>query len=40
MSAQRGMVVHFAKLASFGERAGSIAHEVNNPLAIIHAQGS
>ncbi|MBC7532106.1 MAG: hypothetical protein H7318_11040 [Oligoflexus sp.] len=39
MNAQRGVVIHSAKLAPLGE-IGSIADEINNPLAIIHAQGS
>jgi PAS domain S-box-containing protein len=32
----RETVVHSAKLASLGEMAGSIAHEINNPLGVIH----
>jgi PAS domain S-box-containing protein len=32
----QGMLVSSAKMASLGEMAGSIAHEINNPLAIIN----
>lgn len=32
---ERGRSIHAAKLASLGEMAGGIAHEINNPLAII-----
>jgi signal transduction histidine kinase len=32
---QQGMIVNAAKMASLGEIASGIAHEVNNPLAII-----
>lgn len=31
----RNMLAHSARLASLGEMAGGIAHEINNPLAII-----
>lgn len=31
----RAQIIHSARLASLGEMAGSIAHEVNNPLAIV-----
>lgn len=30
--------LHSAKLASLGEMAGNIAHEINNPLSIIHGK--
>lgn len=32
---QRARAAHVSKMASLGEMAGSIAHEINNPLAII-----
>lgn len=32
---QRAVAVHSSKMATLGEMAGSIAHEINNPLAII-----
>jgi PAS domain S-box-containing protein len=35
---QRTMTLQAAQLASLGEMAGGIAHQINNPLAIIHAQ--
>ncbi|MCX6128114.1 MAG: ATP-binding protein [Proteobacteria bacterium] len=34
--ANRQMVIHSARMSSLGELAGGIAHEINNPLAIIH----
>lgn len=33
---QRMVAFHTAKMASLGEMAGGISHEINNPLAIIH----
>lgn len=33
---QTSRTVHASRLASLGEMAGGIAHEINNPLAIIH----
>jgi PAS domain S-box-containing protein len=35
LQSQRVMTLHAAKLASLGEMAASIAHEINNPLAIL-----
>lgn len=32
---ERARTIHASKMASLGEMAGSIAHEINNPLAII-----
>jgi PAS domain S-box-containing protein len=32
--------MHSSKMASLGEMAGGIAHEINNPLAIIHGKSS
>lgn len=37
LETQRSKSVHAAQLASLGEMAGGIAHEINNPLAIIGA---
>ncbi len=37
---ERTKSIHAAKLASLGEMAGGIAHEINNPLAIISASMS
>lgn len=34
---QRAKIVHSSRLTSLGEMAGSIAHEINNPLAVIKA---
>lgn len=33
---QTARTVHASRLASLGEMAGGVAHEINNPLAIIH----
>lgn len=38
ISEQREKMVSSAKLAALGEMAGGISHEINNPLAIIHAK--
>lgn len=38
MEVQRAAIVHSSKMASLGEMAGGIAHEINNPLAIIHGK--
>lgn len=38
--AQQASLVHSAKMASLGEMAGGMAHEINNPLAIIIAKTS
>ena len=35
IEAQEVQIMHSAKMASLGEMAGGIAHEINNPLAII-----
>ena len=37
LEAHRAQLVSSARLASLGVMAGGIAHEINNPLAIIHA---
>jgi PAS domain S-box-containing protein len=37
LEANRAQLVSSARLASLGKMAGGIAHEINNPLAIIHA---
>ena len=36
VEAQRARMISSSKLASIGEMAGGIAHEINNPLMIIH----
>ena len=36
----RGKLVESAKFASLGEMAGGIAHEINNPVAIIHGSAT
>ena len=36
--AEREKAIHASKLASLGEMAGGIAHEINNPLAIISSK--
>lgn len=38
MEIQRAAIAHSSKMASLGEMAGGIAHEINNPLAIIHGK--
>jgi len=40
MREQEAKMMAASKLASLGEMAGGIAHEINNPLAIIHANGN
>ena len=40
LEANRAQLVSSARLASLGVMAGGIAHEINNPLAIIHASAS
>lgn len=40
LEAERLKIMGQAKLASLGEMAGGIAHEINNPLAIISARAS
>ncbi|MFL5811997.1 MAG: PAS domain S-box protein [Bdellovibrionia bacterium] len=35
---QRQKLISSAKLAALGEMAGGISHEINNPLAVIHAR--
>ncbi len=37
---QQMQIVRSAKLSSLGEMAGGIAHEINNPLAIIHGKAA
>ncbi len=37
---ERAKSVHGAKLMALGEMAGGVAHEINNPLAIIHTNGN
>jgi signal transduction histidine kinase len=39
-SEQRAMMFQSAKLATLGEMAGGIAHEINNPLAVISTSAS
>jgi C4-dicarboxylate-specific signal transduction histidine kinase len=38
LEAQRAKNVQASRLSSLGEMAGGIAHEINNPLAIIHGR--
>lgn len=40
LEAQRAKVISSSKMASLGEMAGGIAHEINNPLTIIKAKAS
>lgn len=40
VEAQRVQMVNNAKLASLGEMAGGVAHEINNPLAIISGRAN
>lgn len=40
LEAQRAKVISSAKMASLGEMAGGIAHEINNPLTIIKSKAS
>ena len=35
LNAARAVSIHSSKMASLGEMAGNIAHEINNPLAVI-----
>ncbi len=37
LEASRKMLLRTARMAAVGEMAGGIAHEINNPLAVIHA---
>ena len=37
LEAERAKSIHSAKLASLGEMSASVAHEINNPLAVISA---
>lgn len=40
LAAERAANLHRAKLASLGEMAAGIAHEINNPLAIVHGKSA
>jgi two-component system NtrC family sensor kinase len=40
LDVERARSIHGAKLIALGEMAGGIAHEINTPLAVIHACGS
>ena len=35
---QRDRMINSSKLAAIGEMAGSLAHEINNPLSVIHGR--